>query len=382
MSDTPDYAVLAAVLKPKEERRLLRGHLWAFRNEFQHLPEAPDGTLMDVFTSNRRFVGRGFYQAAGGIGVRLLSRHQEAIDETFFAARVNEARAFREQCFPGARTYRWLYGESDSLPGLVADRYGALVTMHTACAFYAAWAECLASCFMHTDGVEGVIFRDGGAPRTFGAVPESVEFELEGLALQLDPWAAQKTGLFLDQRWNRLAMTPYAAGRRVLDGHCYHGLWSCHAAKAGAMEVVGVDTSETALVTARGNAERNGVDAVCRFECAGVEEVLARGEMYGLIVLDPPAFAKTRAQLTKALTRYTALNKAAFESLEPGGILVTCSCSHFADTEAFHETIKRAAAASGRRAWLLEMRGAAPDHPVLLSMPETAYLKCAILRVE
>lgn len=380
--DTPDHTVLAAALKPKEERRLLRGHLWAYRNEFQHLPEAADGALMDVFTSNRRFVGRGFYQAAGGIAVRVLSRHQEAFDEAFLAVRVEQALAFRAQCFPGSRTYRWIYGESDGLPGLVADRYGALVAVQTACPFYTPWAEALAACFLQAEGVEGVLFRGDGPPRIFGVMSETVEFELEGLVLQLDPWAAQKTGLFLDQRCNRLAMTPYATGRRVLDGHCYHGLWSCHAARAGASAVIGVDTSEAALALARANAERNGVDAVCRFECADVEDVLARGGSYGLIILDPPAYAKTRVQLTKALTRYTALNKAAFDALEPGGILVTCSCSHFVDNEAFHETIKRAASSAGRRAWLLEMRGAAPDHPILLSMPETAYLKCAILRVE
>lgn len=382
MTSIPDIAVLAATLKPKEERRMLRGHLWAYRNEFQHLPEASDGTLMDVFTAHRRFVGRGFYQAAGGIAVRVLSSHQEIIDEAFFAARVEQARAFRAQCFPGSRTYRWIYGESDGLPGLVADRYGALVSVQTACAFYTPWAEFLAACFLQAEGVKGVLFRGDGPPRIFGTMAETVEFELEGLDLRLDPWAAQKTGLFLDQRCNRLAMAPYAAGKRVLDGHCYHGLWSCHAARAGAEEVLGVDTSEAALSTARVNAESNSANGVCRFECAGVEEVLARGESYGLIILDPPAYAKTRAQLAKALTRYTALNKAAFESLEPGGILVTCSCSHFVDAEAFHEIIKRAASSAGRRAWLLEMRGAAPDHPILLSMPETAYLKCAILRVE
>jgi len=382
MTDTPDHAALAAALKPKEERRLLRGHLWAYRNEFQNLPEAGDGSLMDVFASNRKFVGRGFYQAAGGIAVRLLSCHQEPIDEAFFAARLDQARAFRAQCFPGSAAYRWVYGESDGLPGLVADRYGALVTVQTACAFYSPWAECLAACFLRAEGVEGVLFRGDGAPRLFGTLPEAVEFELEGLALQLDPWAAQKTGLFLDQRRNRLAAAPYAAGKRVFDGHCYHGLWSCHAAQAGASAVMGVDTSEAALATARGNAERNGVEGVCRFECADVEDALARGESYGLIILDPPAYAKTRVQLSKALTRYTALNKAAFDSLESGGVLVTCSCSHFVDSGDFHEMIKRAASGAGRRAWLLEMRGAAPDHPVLLSMPETAYLKCAILRVE
>ena len=369
-------------LKPREERRLLRGHLWAYRNEFAHLPELGDGALVDVFSSERRFVGRGFFQREGGIAVRLLSPRQEDIDAAFFGARLSGALGLRERLFPGQSTYRWVFGESDGLPGLVVDRYGPLAIAQSPAAFYRPWAETLFGLLESLGGVAGVQFRFGGAVQNVGAVPEEVAFDLEGLRLAFAPAHTQKTGLFLDQRLNRLAAKPYAGGKRVLDGHCHHGLWGCHAVQAAAARVLCVDTSEEALECARANAARNGTDAGCAFACARIEEVLEDGTRWDVIILDPPAFAKSRAQAKKAFAAYQTLNAAAMRALEADGILITSSCSHFVDAPDFIEALKRAAAASRRRCALLEMRGAAPDHPVLLAMPETGYLKCAVLRVE
>lgn len=373
--------IVSMTLNPKEDRRLLRGHLWAYRNEFRQLTEAEDGALVDVFSAERRFVGRGFYQAEGGIAVRLLTRHQEEIDAAFFRHVVDVARAFRERLFPEETTWRWVYGESDGLPGLVADRYGSLVCIKTSCRFYALRRDELAAVFLAQAGVTGVLFSGCGEPKTYGEVPENGLAKLNGIELAFPVHDAQKTGLFLDQRTNLQVLTPLARDASVLDGHCYVGAWSCIAGRAGAKSVLGVDTSLTAIEAARANAQQNGLDTVCQFEAAPVEDFLEREALYDAVVLDPPAFAKARNQAAKALPRYQALNAAAMRSVKPGGYLITSSCSHFVDAPDFTEMLKRAAAAARRQVWLIELRGASPDHPTLLAMPETAYLKCAVLRV-
>jgi len=372
----------ALTLKAREERRLLRGHLWVYRNELAQMPTLEDGTLVDVFSAERRFVGRGFYQREGGIAARLLSRHQEEIDANFWRARLDAARVWREQLFPNAQSYRWIFGESDGFPGLVVDRYGAAVVVRAAAAFYDAHAETLAGLMLEQPGVEGVLFDLPHETQRHGALPERYTVQLEGLEFEIDASQTQKTGLFLDQRLNSAHIAGFCKDARVFDGHCYHGQWALHAARGGAASVLGVDSSAAAIAQAEANAARNGYAARCTFRCAQVEEVLAEEEEpFDVILLDPPAFAKSRGQAKKALGRYQALNALAMQKVRPGGLLVSSSCSHFIDRDSFLETIKRAAASARRTVWLCEFRGAAPDHPVLLAMPETAYLKCAFLRI-
>jgi 23S rRNA (cytosine1962-C5)-methyltransferase len=370
-----------AKLKPKEERRLLRGHVWAYRNEFASLPNAEDGELVDVHAASGRFVGRGFYQATGGIAVRLLSAQQHDIGRAFFAEALTTAKAYREIMFPGANVYRWVHGESDGLPGLAADRYGDVVSMASSCAFYHSHADTIADLLMTEHGIAGVRFETGGAVRQWGAVPSAVEVVFEGVRLEVSFETSQKTGLFLDQRANLGLIKPFVQGRTVLDGHCYAGAWSCTAALHGAAQVLGVDSSGHAIEAARRNAALNGAADRCVFEEGDVGAALARGATYDVVILDPPAFAKTRTQAGRALKRYQALNKDAMAAVAEGGFLITSSCSSFVDREAFLETLKRAATSAQRQAWIVDVRGAAPDHPVLMSMPETAYLKCAVLRI-
>ena len=374
----------AATLNPREERRLLRGHLWAFRNEFKRLPEdLKDGDIVDVFSDSRRFVGRGYYQTSGGIAVRLLTKHQEAIDSAFFAERFSQAQALRERLFPGERVYRWIYGESDGLPGLVVDRYDSLVVVRGSSPCYAAQAAAIEAACRTAEGVNAVWLDLGGEDTARAEFPESFRFSIDGVAGELYPADAQKTGLFLDQRRNWPVLGKMAAGLRVFDGHCYHGYWACHAALGGALSVTAVDTSQAAIDQAQRNAELNGVADKCHFECISVEESLEKGPTYDIIVLDPPAFAKSRAHTHKALGRYEALNALALKKIaDHGGFLITSSCSHFIDAATLLEAVKHAACSTQRRVSLLDLRGAAPDHPVLLAMPETAYLKCLVLRVE
>jgi len=339
-----------------------------------------EGELVDVYSSEGRFVGRGFFQAQGGIAVRILSDHQSTIDPKFLADRISAAQVYRNRLFPGSNVYRWVFGESDGLPGFVADRYESVVICESSCAFYKAYAEALADAFRLHGGVGGVRISCCGEVISFGETPATVECTIEGMRFLVNAEEGQKTGLFLDQRLNVLAMRTFARGARVLDGHCYVGQWSCHAAASGASSVLGVDTSEKAVFSAQKHAEMNGLSKTCRFECADISDVLARGEMYDLIVLDPPALAKSRNQTSKALNLYQSLNRMALRNLSAGGVLVTSSCSHFVDREAFLETLKRAAAGAQRQVWILDVRGASPDHPTLMAMPETAYLKCVTLR--
>jgi len=368
-------------LLPKEERRLLRGHLWAYRNEFAEIPEIQDGEIVDVLSAEGRFVGRGFYQGQGGIAVRILAWHQTDITPAFFANRIETARAFRETLFPGETTYRWVFGESDGLPGLVADRYGSVVVVHTSCSFYRSRIDSMSASLLAHEGVEGIRAEICGETRRYGTVPEKTDCTVDGLRVRVDIETGQKTGLFLDQRMNWPILRRFANGKRVLDGHCYVGLWSIHAALAGASHVTAADTSAAAIDCARINAGLNGVLERCSFERKDVMEALEGKGRYDVIVLDPPALAKSRAQERKALGLYQTLNTAALKALDPGGVLITSSCSHFVTAEDFLEILKRATAAARRQTWLLEVRGASLDHPVLTAMPETAYLKCVTLRV-
>jgi len=368
-------------LKPKEERRLLRGHLWAYRNEFAEVADLEDGALVDVYSDRGRLVGRGFYQAQGGIAVRILRRRQAPVDGAYLADRVGRALAFRTRLFPDETVYRWIHGESDGLPGLVADRYGAVVAASSSCAFYASIGDELAEAFLAHEGVSGFRLEVCGDVRRSGDVPDEAACTTDGLQLRVALEGGQKTGLFLDQRLNALAIRAHVRGARVLDGHCYVGLWSCHAALGGAREVRGVDSSEEAVGRATEHARLNGVDGVCRFEAADVAAVLNEGESYDCVLLDPPALAKSRPQAAKAQGLYQALNRSAMKAVSPGGILVTSCCSHFVPRERFLEALKRAATSAQRQVWILGVRGAAPDHPVLMAMPETAYLTCVTLRV-
>ena len=370
-----------AKLNPKEDRRLLRGHRWAYRNEFAVLPPMPDGALVDVISDRGRFVGRGFYQEEGGIAVRLLTSDRKPIDTHFFASRISAAKRLRSRYFTGASVYRCIFGDSDGLPGLVVDRYASQIVAQTSCAFYDTVAETIAEVFLGDPEIEGVSFDIGGKIQAFGNVHSPVDCVIHDCKFRVDTEHGQKTGLFLDQRENWTLIQPFADGARVLDGHCYTGAWGIHAARYGAQSVLGIDTSRPAIERATEHAELNGVADRCTFERGDIQVALSAGESYDVVILDPPAFAKGRKSLAKALTRYQALNRDAMKCLTPGGFLITSSCSHPVTEPVFVEMLKRAAGAAQRPAQLLAMRGAGPDHPVLLSMPETAYLTCAVLRV-
>jgi len=215
----------------------------------------------------------------------------------------------------------------------------------------------------------------------FGETTSSVICDIDTLKFSVNPGSSQKTGLFLDQRENWQLLERYVSGGSVLDGHCYVGAWGLHAAKYGAEKVVGVDTSESAISQARDHAERNGFSNTCQFQVNDIQEVLKEKEAYDVVILDPPALAKNRRYLNKATGLYRALNRDAIQAIRPGGYLITSSCSQPMGLEDLISVVKRAAGSAQRQARLLEIRGASPDHPVHLSMPETEYLHCLVLQI-
>lgn len=289
--------ISSLTLKEKEERRLLRGHLWVYRNELQTDPALADGAAVDVFSANRRFIGRGFYQAQGGIAARIVSRRQDDFTAAYFEEVLAAATTLRARLFPESTAYRWVFGESDGLPGLVIDRYGAYAVAQTQCAFYTPFAKRIARILLGTPGMAGVVFEapglesneEGGRPGrcTFGECPREAAIDLDGLKLNVALHGGQKTGMFLDQRLNAATIAPLAKGLRVLDAHANIGQWGIRMALAGAAHVHALDTSQVAIAAATANAALNGVAERCTFENFAAEDVLARGEQYGLIVLDP-----------------------------------------------------------------------------------------------
>ena len=382
-------------LKKKEERSVLRGHPWIFSNELQEVPaDLPAGEIVDVASADGAFVGRGYFNPRTLIAVRLLARHQETIDAAFLKERISRARELREALGFGG-SYRAVFSEGDGLPGLIVDRFGETMVIQALTAGMDRMQDGIISVLSELYAPKAIVLRNDGASRALeglrqevrvvvGTVDGPVELEESGIRYRADVLAGQKTGFFFDQRENRLAIRDLVRGRRTLDCFCYIGAWALTAAKAGAADVTGIDASADAVRLAAENAGLNGLNA--RFIAADVFEMLReyerQKERFGCVILDPPAFVKSRAKVREALKGYKEINLRAMRLLERGGVLVTCSCSHHVDEGLFREMLIDAAWSAGRQARLFEMRSQGRDHPVLLAARETQYLKCAILQVE
>ncbi len=382
-------------LKAKEERRILRGHPWIFSNELREVPKSfSPGDIVDVLDSSGGFVGRGYVNPHSLIAVRILARHQEEIDSVFFRRRIEEARKLRSMLGFGD-SFRAVYSEGDGLPGLIVDKYADTLVVQSSTAGIDRMLDMIVSALRDEYSPRAIVLRNDSASRTMeglaqekrvvlGEVSGLVSFEESGINYRADVLEGQKTGFFFDQRENRQALKDYVHGRRVLDCFCYIGAWSLTAARYGASDVIGVDSSDKAVALAVQNAGLNSLPA--QFRTADVFDELRilekKHERFGCIILDPPAFVKSRSKVREALKGYKEINLRAMLLLERGGILVTCSCSHHIDQELFREMLIDAAYSAGRRVQLLEMRSQARDHPVLLAAKETQYLKCAILMIE
>jgi 23S rRNA (cytosine1962-C5)-methyltransferase len=366
-----------------------------FSNELQDVPkDAPPGEIVDVADFSGQFIGRGYLNPHTLIAVRLLTRKREEIDQAFFRKRITAARDLREALGFGA-SFRAVFSEGDGLPGLIVDRYAGMLVVQSLTAGIDRMQDLVLAALREVYSPETIVLRNDTAVRDLEGLPlekkvvlgetaGAVTFDESGISYTVDVLEGQKTGFFFDQRENRLALAGLVRGKRTLDCFCYVGAWSLTAARHGASEVIGIDSSENAVRLAKENAALNNLPA--EFKKADVFEELRslekQKERFGCIVLDPPAFVKSRAKVREALKGYKEINLRAMRLLEPGGALVTCSCSHHIDQDLFREMLIDAAHAAGRQARLLEMRSQSRDHPMLLAARETQYLKCAILIVD
>jgi 23S rRNA (cytosine1962-C5)-methyltransferase len=393
--------VAEVILKPRKARPFYGRHPWVLDSAVDRLEGAPaDGDVVDLLSDKGKFIARGIFNGRSHIRVRLYTWDAaEALDETFWRARLESAVRFRQQLGyddpQGAA--RLVFSEGDGLSGLIVDRYADYLALQvTALAMAVRLPEIVPALveLTHSQGImirtergvsraEGLELRDGPY---WGKTPEAPLVIVEnGLKYELDLAEGQKTGFYLDQRENRVAAARYLRDRRVLDMFCYSGGFAMAAsAIGGARDVLGVDTSQRAVTLAWANAERNGLKNV-RFQCGDgfqtLESLVAAGERFDAVVLDPPKFARSRRAVDEALRAYHWLNRLAVTLLEPGGILVTCSCSGHVDREDFLYMLVGVGQQTGRTIQVLEQRGASPDHPISAACLESEYLKCFICRV-
>jgi 23S rRNA (cytosine1962-C5)-methyltransferase len=380
-------------LQPGRERRIIKGHRWVFSNEIADpIRDFEPGSLVEVLTAKGVSLGTGYINPVSLIAVRLVCPPGKKPDEDFLRQTLLEASRFRQFVYPGAESFRLVFGESDSLPGLVADRYGDVLVYQAGTLGVALMEGSIRELLVDLFRPAALVFRNDSPSRAleglgmekgvaYGSVAGEVPISIDGIKYLVDVLGGQKTGMYLDQRDNRSAAKKWMKGKRVLDLFCYNGAWGLSAVAGGAAEVIGVDQSADAVEQARRNAEFNGFGDRLSFVAGDVFDYLKRlaRASFDVIVLDPPAFAKTRSAVAEAGKGYTDINRRALLALKPGGILITCSCSYHMSEELFREALISAGQASGRKLRLLQVSGQSLDHPALLAMPETRYLKCFVV---
>ncbi|MHB2026175.1 MAG: class I SAM-dependent rRNA methyltransferase [Elusimicrobiota bacterium] len=388
------------VLKPGEERRILAGHLWIFSNEIAKAgDDAKAGDAVSIETADGRLIGTGFYNPSSLIACRLFSREATEPDSAFFYERLFRCLLRRKQLLPEQTAYRLCFGESDGLPGLVADRYDDFIILQILSAGMERRLDIISDALRKILNPKGIFLKNDRRMRSleglplenkvlWGTIPERTIIKDGGLEFQVPLTDGQKTGFYFDQRDSRAFLRRFYTGKTVLDLYCYSGAFAIDAVKAGAKAALGVDSSAQAVALARENAALNGAGSEIAFEEGDAEEALESFALKeqplkpDLIVLDPPSLAPGRKDLPKALRRYAKINAQAMAALEPGGLLATSTCSHHVDRESFLSMLRSAQAKAGRGVKLLRLGAQAADHPILLAMPETEYLHFALLEID
>jgi len=381
----------SVVVSSKGAARIARGHPWVFRSDVARAEGVQPGATVRVQDARGRPLGFALYSSLSEIRLRMLAVG-ESLPESFLEQRIDAALAWRERIAPGAEACRLVHGEADGLPSLVVDRYGEHLVVQTLSQGMEALKAEVVRVLVERLSPAGILERNDPRVRQLegldskvgllhGEVPPRVTVALGGIRFEADLWHGQKTGLFLDQRENQVMSRSYARGR-VLDGFTYSGGFALSVAQ-GALQVLAVDVSAEALAAVARNAELNGLANVTTREenvFDLLHELDSRGERFDTVILDPPAFAKSKDAIPKARRGYKEINLRALKILNPGGCLITCSCSyhvHEADLEAI---LADAAVDAGVTATVVEKRRQARDHPILLGVPETSYLKCFVLK--
>jgi 23S rRNA (cytosine1962-C5)-methyltransferase len=385
-------------LKPREGRRLSAGHLWAFSNEVDTdrtpLSGFAPGALCRVIGDRDHFLGYAYVNPHALICARILGRDARyPPGKSLLVHRLQVALALRERLYPRP-FYRLVHGESDGLPGLVLDRYGDVVVGQAGTAGMESLKAGIVAAVEQVIAPRAMVWKNDSGAReleglpsyveaALGEVPDHVEVEESGVRFRVPMGAGQKTGWFYDQAANRAAFLKYVAGRRVLDVFSYLGAWGLSAARAGAADVLCVDSSAPALELLQASADANGLAVATRRGDAF--DVLAAlreaGERFDVVVVDPPAFIKRRRDIPKGQAAYRKLNQLAMQLLPRDGILVSCSCSHHLAQDDLIGLIQQAARHVGRFVQIVEVGGHAPDHPIHPAIPETRYLKALTCRV-
>lgn len=385
------------VLKKKISHRIENGHPWVFANEMNVVDGAPeDGDIVEVVTHDKKFIGKGYINAKSQIIVRLLTRNKnEAIDEAFFYERLRQAWAYksrlgyRENC-------RLIFGEADFLPALIIDKFNDYFVIQTLALGMDKWKPALVAALEKLFSPKGIYERNDVPVRELEGLPQqkgflsapfdtNITINENGLRFYVDIENGQKTGYFLDQQDNRRAIRHIVEGADVLGAFTYTGTFEIHAAHYGAKSVLGIDISAGAVEQANRNAALNGLQDVVRFEALNAFDVLKQwgkeGKQWDVVMLDPPAFTKSRENIQKAITGYKEINLRGMKLIRPGGFLVTSSCTNLVSPELFLDTIDMAAKDARRKLRQVVWQAQSADHPILRGIENTHYLKFLIVQV-
>lgn len=381
-----------ALVNAKGEDRIRGGHPWIYRSDVMDVSGVEPGIVVRVRGPRQRELGHALFSDQSQITLRMIARDDRAIDEAFWRGRLDRAIRFRDVLAIDATAYRLVHGEADLLPSLIVDRYGDYLVIQTLSQGMDRLTPALVPLLVELTGAKGVLARNDPKVRLLegleqkvevlhGAVPETISVREAGVTYDVDPWRGQKTGLFLDQRENREAAARYAHGA-LLDCFSYNGGFALALApRCQTVEALDVSADAVARITA--NAAANGVANLTAREANVFDELRhmeREGARYDTIVLDPPAFAKNKASIQNALAGYKEINLRALRLLAPGGYLITCSCSYNVDESMFARAVFEASVDAHTPVTVVEKRMQGRDHPVLLGVPETYYLKCLILR--
>jgi 23S rRNA (cytosine1962-C5)-methyltransferase len=384
-------------LKRKISRRVENGHPWIFGNEVATVEgDSAGGSTVDVFTHDKKFIGRGYINLQSQISVRLLTRDKaETIDDEFFYKRLAEAWAYRQR-LGYTENCRLVFGEADHLPALIIDKFNDYFVLQTLALGMDRWKPAIVDALQRIFRPKGIYERNDVPVRELEGLTQqkgflSAPFDPQitinenGLRMHVDIENGQKTGYFLDQHDNRRAIQHIVKGADVLGAFCYTGSFETHAGFYGAKSVLGLDISENAVAQSRRNAELNGLGEVCKYEAVNAFDALKQwskeGRQYDVVMLDPPAFTKSRETIQKAITGYKEINLRGMKMVKKGGFLVTSSCTNLVQPEVFLETIQMAAWDARRRLRQVTFQAQASDHPIIAGWENTNYLKFLIVQV-